>query len=281
MPTTDAPLTIPAQDDLRIAPFEAAHLDGALRLSRDAGWPHRAEDWALTLSVSQGVVALSGDAVVGTALCSDFGQVATLNMIIVDAAMRGRGLGRALMERIIAPVDGRELRLVATSDGLPLYERLGFAACGEIVQHQGLARALPPEVAVTTGRASDADLLARMDLAASGMSRGALIAAIAEQGQVLCAARGFAVLRAFGRGQVLGPVVAQDGATARALMAEAARRCDGSFLRVDLPAETGLSAHAETLGLAVAGGGTAMRRTPRDRAPTEFTTYALVSQALG
>ena len=61
--------------------FTPAHLPQALRLSQQAGWPHRAEDWALTLSVSQGVVALDEGRVVGTALCSPFGPVASSSMV--------------------------------------------------------------------------------------------------------------------------------------------------------------------------------------------------------
>ncbi len=43
------------------------HLDGAVRLSREAGWPHRLEDWQVVLDVSKGVVALDETGkVVGT-----------------------------------------------------------------------------------------------------------------------------------------------------------------------------------------------------------------------
>lgn len=261
-----------------LAAFTPAHLPQALRLSQQAGWPHRAEDWALTLSVSQGVVAVDEGRVVGTALCSAFGPVATLNMIIVDEAMRGRGLGRALMEAIIALAGDREMRLIATTDGLPLYEKLGFRASGQIAQHQGLAIATAPELPVASGSPADIDRLADADRAASGMDRASLLRDIAAGGEVLICNAGFALLRDFGRGRVVGPVVASDTATARALLAEAARRCESSFLRVDLRAEQDLGGFAATLGLAHAGGGTAMTRNPRTPAPT---TQALISQALG
>lgn len=280
----------PAQQEIRIVPFGAAHIPGACRLSAAAGWPHRAEDWALTLSVSEGVVALVADSVVGTALATRFGAVAMLNMIIVDARMRGRGLGRTLMQAAMDRAGTAEMRLVATEDGLPLYRKLGFAETGTIVQHQGLA-AVPPDagqgIAVVPGGAADVAELAAMDLAASGLARGPLLAAIAAQGAVLRAPRGFAMLRRFGRGQLLGPVVAADDATARALIAAAARRLPGAFLRLDLPQERGLSPFAESLGLARTGGGTAMCRgaTPLPSAPAEgavpYATYALAAQALG
>jgi GNAT superfamily N-acetyltransferase len=274
-------MTPDATTGLALVPFRAEHLPGAQALSAAAGWPHRAEDWALTLSVSHGVVALHAGRVVGTALCSVFGPVAALNMIIVDAAMRGRGLGRTLMAAIIDLAGAREMRLTATEAGLPLYRKLGFAEVGQIVQHQGVALAAVPERPVRSGGA-DIAALAQADTAASGMDRAALITRIAATGEVLRCDGGFALLRAFGRGHVLGPVVAQDATAARALMAAAATGLAGQFLRIDLPAERGLSGFAETLGLARVGGGTAMVRSPHPpRPPSPYHTFALASQALG
>lgn len=117
-----------------------AHLRDALELSRYVGWPHRREDWELMQSLSQGVVVQEEGRVVGTILMTPYGDdAATVNMVIVDAAMRGRGLGRKLMEEALAKAGGRTCYLVATQEGLALYEKLGFVATGKIVQHQGLA----------------------------------------------------------------------------------------------------------------------------------------------
>ncbi|MFW2541225.1 GNAT family N-acetyltransferase [Primorskyibacter sp. 2E107] len=286
MTQTKPDSTALSRNKISFEPFTQSHIAEALELSRAVGWPHRAEDWALNLSVSEGVVALANGRVVGTALCSSFGAVATLNMIIVDAAMRGRGLGRALMERVIALGEARELRLVATADGLPLYEKLGFKAVGRILQHQGVANAAPPELPVTTGTLNDIAGLVRMDTAASGLSREGLLSAIVAEGDLLTAAGGFAVVRGFGRGKVIGPIVARDAATARALMAEASVRCAGRFLRVDLVGQAedeggGLAVYARQLGLASAGGGIAMHCCARPAEASDFNTYAFVSQALG
>ena len=271
--------------DIQIQPFDASHLDGAFRLSQAVSWPHRMEDWTLILSVAKGVVALQNGQVVGTALCCVFGPVAALNMIIVDARMRGQGLGRKLMDRIIAIAGDRELHLVATTDGIPLYEKLGFGVRGQVVQHQGLARAVATEQAVEQVTVRELSRLADWDTQASGMARRALLQAIATspdgKTEVFVTNTGFAVLRRFGHGYVIGPVVADTDLAARSLIATIASRVEGQFLRTDLPAQRGLSTFAEQLGLVNVGGGTAMvaRATPRPE--TQMKTYALISQALG
>ncbi|MDR7126662.1 GNAT family N-acetyltransferase [Pseudotabrizicola sp. 4114] len=271
------PAAAPVSD---LVPMTPDHLPQALALSQAAGWPHRLEDWALTLSVSKGVSAFEGGRLVGTAICSAFGPVATLNMIIVAEDRRGMGLGRRLMQHVIALAGGCEMRLTATEDGLPLYRRMGFIERGRIVQHQGLARAMKPERPVRFGPA-DTDMLAALDTAASGMQRKALLARIAATGDTLRTEGGFALLRAFGRGHVLGPVVARDAGAARALMSAAAEQLAGQFLRVDLSAADPLAPHAEALGLAHVGGGTAMVHSARPCAPSDHHSYALASQALG
>lgn len=270
----------PAPSAVEIVAFTPAHLEAAQALSTAVGWAHRVEDWALNLSVSRGVIGLADGQVVATALCSLHGPVATLNMIIVDDSMRGRGLGRKVMEAAMAQAEDREMRLVATPEGTPLYRKLGFVESGGIIQMGGTARAATPECDVQVGPA-DPQRLAEMDFAASGMERGALLARIAETGETLTAEGGFAMLRQFGRGHVLGPVVARDAATARALIAAASCRMAGQPLRIDVYEDLGLVRFIEGLGLAIAGTGTPMVRGVKARATSEYRTHALVSQALG
>lgn len=271
---TDQPLPV-------FVPFAPAHLPAALRLSQAAAWPHRIEDWALNLAHSRGLVALEQGAVVATGFVSPMGAVAAVNMIIVDQRLRGRGLGRALMSALLDLAGAGELRLVATPEGLPLYEKLGFATTGQIAQHQGIAQAHAPELPVTLGGPQDLDRLAAMDLAAAGLDRAALLAELTRHGTVLNTKGGICVLRRFGRGTVVGPLIAETLPAARALLSAAATQCAGQFLRADFVAGQGLEPHATALGLTYAGGGTAMTRSaqPRDAGPA--TTYTLLSQALG
>lgn len=278
--------------EIHLAPFTAAHMDSAVALSRQAGWPHRTEDWAMLAQLSIGFVALDGDRVVGTAFCTPFGpQVATLNMIIVDEAMRGRGLGRQLMQAVMQAAGARQMRLVATKDGLPLYEKLGFVKTGEIVQHQGIIKLSATQSDVSWAMPEDRPEIVALDRAANGLDRSALfeslfaqgcVAVIREAGQLA----GFAVCRDFGRGKVIGPVVAQDANTAQTLIRfhlEEQSETD-TLMRVDTAVESGLPAWLADLGLPHVDGGIVMQHgADHDDLPTDldFHIFALTNQALG
>lgn len=268
--------------ELPLVPFAPSHLEGALRLSQEAGWPHRLDDWALAAAVSQGVAVLDGDQVAATGLCTLYGEHARFSMVLVGKSLRGRGIGRQVMTALAGLAGDRSVSLVATGDGKPLYERLGFRPVGAIVQYQGRVRSLTGHAGgIRVAGPGEADAIAAIDRSATGMDRSALMRCLAERGTVLLAEGGFAVLRDFGRGRVLGPVVARDESTARALIAAAVRQSGGQFLRIDAPCSTLLGTRLETLGLSPAGSGTAMRKGTLPAAPDGFGVYALASQALG
>ena len=99
-------------------------------------------------------------------------------------------------------------------------------------------------------------------------------------------ARGFAILRRFGRGHVIGPVVAPDADYARALIAHWVNMKAGRFVRVDTDFAAGLTEWLETLGLKRAGNPAAMVRGPalvRGGLVSGVTArqFGLVTQALG
>ncbi|CAO3425061.1 GNAT family N-acetyltransferase [Azospirillum endophyticum] len=283
--------------------FGPKHLDDALALSRQAQWPHRLEDWSLTLSLSQGLVATDAETsrVVGTVLMTPYGEdAATINMVIVDEGWRGQGLGRRLMDEAMALAGDRPLRLVATTDGLPLYEKLGFREIGTVLQHQGEAGPVPPIAAedVTPAGTVDHSAIAALDRQAFGADRGLLLERFAQLGSFALLRRngvpaGFAALRDFGRGQVIGPVIAPDADGAKALIGPIIAAHPGKFLRVDTTADAGLGPWLADCGLRHVGGGIGMRRSAPTPAPAAaaqapaavpaapVSIYALASQALG
>lgn len=274
-------------------PMQPQHLDGAHLLSRQAQWPHRLDDWQMMLRLSEGRVLIDVGRVVATILLTPFGKdVATINMVIVDEGLRGRGIGRALMQEALRIAGARECRLVATADGLPLYRKLGFVETGEILQHQGSLTVVPqaPE-GVDWADLADRNQILALDRQALHADRQALIETLIGSGRVAVirqggAVAGYAVIRDFGRGKVVGPVIAPSRSEALALLSFLISTCGtGQFLRVDTDPQSGVADWLTAHGLAHVGGGIAMARLGQlsaDPSPvSSVSRFALASQALG
>ncbi|CAN7760207.1 GNAT family N-acetyltransferase [Rhizobium leguminosarum] len=271
-----------------LAPFEAHHLDGAVALSRAAGWAHRKEDWEMIWSLSQGRVALAGDRVVGTALMTPFGDTCSaINMIIVDESQRGRGLGRQLTTAVLELAGNRECRLTATNDGLPLYEKLGFVATDQIVRHQGIVSRVNAPQNVEWVEPDALPEIKAVDGAAFGASRDTLIDVLSKEGRFSAIRNddrivAFASTRLFGKGEVVGPVVAENVEQARDLLAFILSGKEGRFVRIDIPEQTGLSSQLEDWGMPQEGEVVAMVRGAAGGSQTPAVqTFCLASQAIG
>ncbi|WP_037255420.1 GNAT family N-acetyltransferase [Rhodovibrio salinarum] len=272
---------------ITLAPFEVGHLDTALTLSQQVGWPHRIEDWELIRILSRGWVALEGAQVVGTAFLTPYGPtLGAANMIIVDERMRGRGVGRRLMDALLEAREGRTLQLVATEAGRPLYERLGFRPLVRIAQYQGTVGQVRAPGGVEPADQHDLSELVDLDHAASGGMRSALLSALIDQGPAAVIRRAgriaaFGFRRPFGRGHVVGPIIASHIEDTQALTAHHLAACPGAFARIDVPEPTQMGSWLEETGLLHAGGGLMMRLPGHPLPSTEATVHALTSQALG
>lgn len=82
-------------------------------------------------------VVLVDGAVVGYLDVEDEGKFVALNNIRVAPSMQGRGLGGALVQRVIAEAAPRavQLRVLRVNPARRLYERLGFRVVEEIPTH--------------------------------------------------------------------------------------------------------------------------------------------------
>ena len=279
---------MPLPMSLTFAAMQPEHLPGAVRLSADAGWPHNEEDWRLVLDISHGFVAVQEGEVVATALATPFGNAAMVNMVIVDASLRRKGIARAMMERVMAVADPASWHLVATDAGLPLYEAFGFSRTGKIVRYQGNVADVRSSGDACWGSTSDLAAVIRLDKAASGMDRAAMYSALSKEARIAVLRRsdaivGHAFVRDFGRGRVVGPVVASSVGAAQSLISFIMSEDAGALLRVDTGVHTGLGAWLERNGLSAdAAGGIVMQAGTVASGPTgPVSVFALAAQALG
>lgn len=290
---TAAVTTASASDGVALRAMTAADLSAAHALTVEMRWPHRRVDWEQAFAHAEGLVAVRDGQIVGTGLRWRWGpKHATIGLVVVAPACQGRRIGHRLMTALLDGLEGCSVLLHATSEGRGLYERLGFVRTGEIRQHQGIAQPAPL-VALGPGRrlrpATDADLplLQGLDAAARGMPRPALIDALFRDADTTVVldedgrARGFAILRRFGRGHVIGPVVAPDNDGAQALIAHLAGLNAGRFTRIDIDFDSGLAEWLESLGLLRVDAPTVMVRGAPLARDADARLYAIVTQALG
>jgi GNAT superfamily N-acetyltransferase len=115
-------------------------LDDSLRLSSTAGWNQQHADWQMLLTIaptgSFGAIDHSNGQIVGTAIGIHYESFGWIAMMLVDPAYRGRGLGARLLEAAMnaLPAD-IPIRLDATPMGRPLYQRFGFADETMLTRH--------------------------------------------------------------------------------------------------------------------------------------------------
>ncbi|BFO55769.1 GNAT family N-acetyltransferase [Acidovorax sacchari] len=271
-----------------LAVFSHRHLEGAWKLSREMSWPYRLEDWRFALDQGQGFVLQHGQEVLGTAAWWAYGEThASAGMVIVAGAAQGHGYGARLMDALLAAAGPRTITLNSTAEGLALYERRGFVRTGEIAQYQGVPLAIPEMpsgMALRPIRPADFAAIARLDHAATGWHRPDMLRAlmqvadghVLERGGQAC---GYALSRPFGRGHVIGPVVAPGAADARALVAAALARLGRVFVRIDTPVALQLGDWLDTTGLHRVGGATTMVLGPRKPAAGPEQLFALANQS--
>jgi GNAT superfamily N-acetyltransferase len=272
--------------------LDARDLPEALRLTQELNWSHRLADWDFHFRLGRGWAACDADGrLLGTALWWAYGPaLGAVGLVVVRPDCQGRGIGRRLMDAIIGDAGDRTLQLAATQAGLRLYEQCGFVAVDRVSQCQGVVRAVPVPVPddVSLREFVRADLAAacRLDQAATGAPRDELIEAVFDQhrGAVVAeragALAGFAMQRAFGRGTLIGPVIAADESIAVALSSRLLA-ADERFCRLDIPsAATSLADCLARSGLPAVDEVIRMIRGPSLQVCNGARTFGLVSQAL-
>jgi GNAT superfamily N-acetyltransferase len=268
----------------RLRPDDLRH---CVRLSVDRGWLPEKAKWSLLLEVSEvfGIDAPDGGdggdgtdggdgALAGAVVLTRYGaDLASVGMMLVAARYGRHGLGRALMEHLLAEAGDATVTLFATDLGKPLYDKLGFRTIRRSAAFTGPFRtdAFLAEPAGTTATADNSKMRTRpaaaadmasiidVDKAAFGADRSRLLRRLpAFAGQLLVletgrSIAGFAAAWQNHTSTVIGPVVAPDGAAARRLIGDLTAGIRGQ-VRLDLdPDRPELPAWAVRHGLQPAG----------------------------
>ena len=218
-------------------------IPAGMRLKEIAGWNQTLGDWERFLRASPHgcfVAETDGDVVGTVATISYEGRFAWIGMVLVDPAWRGHGIGTRLLEKAIEYLEGCALpsmKLDATPQGKPLYEKLGFTSEYEIERWQ-LQRVPVPEVTGGAGSLTEETIV--QDREIFGADRSSLLRSVALENPALvlqARSQGKLTGYSFGRrgalADHLGPWVAQDESSACDLLDEFLLRSRGDKVFVD------------------------------------------------
>lgn len=222
-----------------------------MRLKSAAGWNQTEVDWqrVLKLEPTGSYVGQCDGVDVGTVATIAFGPVAWIGMMLVDPAARGQGVGKLLMQTAIDMLQQRgvtSIRLDATPQGQPLYEKLGFTADFALTRFAGqpaesTSEAIAEVAAIT---AADLEEIVRLDREVTKTDRRRLIEAqFHEQPALVDAIRheskivGFVLSRAGCNATQVGPCLALDRITGEMLVRHALAKLAGQPVFIDVPDE--------------------------------------------
>ncbi|MEV6834450.1 GNAT family N-acetyltransferase [Streptomyces sp. NPDC051133] len=231
-------------------------------LSEDRGWPREEHKWGFLLTAGKGFgIDDPQGGLVAACVVTEYGawgqpDLGAIGMVLVAERHARQGVGRRLMRHVVSTMGTTPLTLHATPHGRPLYEELGFKVTGRAEMLRGRFVPAGPEPGVSTRAATAEDLprILRLDEEVFGADRTPLITRLPafadqlrvaeENGQII----GYTAAWPNMDTHVVGPLIARDSETAKALIASLAAHTDRP-LRTDIDVR-----HEELLAWAKAQG---------------------------
>ncbi|WP_372344326.1 GNAT family N-acetyltransferase [Streptomyces sp. KL116D] len=240
-------MSTPSLSDLPIRRLTRRDVLACADLSEDRGWPREEHKWGLLLAAGTGYGIDDPDGgLVGCCVVTEYGprerpELAAIGMVLVAERHARKGVGRRLMHAVVERAGTTPLTLHATPYGRPLYEELGFKVTGraEMVRGRFTPGGPLPDVTTRPATAEDLTAILRLDAEVFGPDRTHIITRlpafadqlrVAEDGGQLI---GYAAAWPNMDTHVVGPLVARDTETAKALVASLAAHTDRP-LRTDI-----------------------------------------------
>jgi len=276
--------------------FTSTDIQGLIELSASVGWDYDAHEIETIMAAGRivGHKNMEGKIVSSAAIILYDTNVASIGMVIVHEQCRGFGLGRIVTQACIDSVsDDTAIMLVATKEGEPLYQKMGFTT----VEH--VHKYLADKFVETTREANcfgtinelqeqDFEQLVKLDAVAFGDSRSVFLRKRIQQSQRCVVVKnqhnqmiGYGLTIAGPIYLLLGPIVAPDKEIAHYIINELAKGYQGK-LRIDCPSvHKELSPILQQSGFTLAATPPVMIRNAKRMPTRNQTLFALAAQAFG
>jgi GNAT superfamily N-acetyltransferase len=223
-------------------------IPAAMRLKEAAGWNQTEDDWRrlLLLEANGCFAAVKNGRLVGTTTTTTYsGDLAWIGMVLVDPQERQQGIATTLMNVALDYLNGKvaTVKLDATSQGKPVYEKFGFRVESLVERWVGTGSSREHNTEVIDDDAVR-DVLA-LDEFAFNADRSELIEDLirtASVTPVLSRAAdgtlsGYALARSGTNADYVGPVVAKDPPQVESLLDQVLNQLHGRRVYIDFNTE--------------------------------------------
>lgn len=236
--------------EMSIARLQEEDIDDIISLSRKIGWDY--DNYEVYTVLKSGVICghkYNGDLISCGAIINYDHSISSIGMIIVDPKYQGLGLGKEVTQTCINMCSNNSVMLIATREGKPLYERMGFQKIDYVhkmisEKYTGTKPSLE-DFFVESFNSEDIQKIITMDKEAFGGRRFTFFNHRFEQSHKCLIVRnkeneivGFGLSILGPENLILGPIVAPDSKSANLLVHELSQKYEGR-LRIDVPSGQG------------------------------------------
>ncbi|MGG0707564.1 GNAT family N-acetyltransferase [Bacillus paramobilis] len=235
--------------EIRVERLRREQIDDIVALSSYIGWDYNREE--IETIFDSGIVYgvwNEREKLIASAAIILYGEkLASIGMVIVHPDYKGRGIGKAITNACIKSVSAQTpLMLIATDEGKPLYEKLGFRAVSYVSKYicnsyNGNDYFVGNEKYMMKYEECDLEEIIKLDENAFGTNRKAFLTKRMIQSEQCIVVKdnkqnvlGYGLSIQTSENKIIGPVVAKNDAMAMRIVHALARGHDGR-LRMDVP----------------------------------------------
>ena len=236
--------------DIEIRLLSESDIPAAMKLKDAAGWNQTEDDWRRLISLEPAgcFAAIRNHELVGTTTTTTYkDQLAWVGMVLVDPQTRRQGIATRLMETALDYLRDKvaTVKLDATAQGKPVYERFGFEVESLVERWVGTLKgtSLNPNYGILNP--DTLYELLDLDRRAFNADRSTLIQSLINDSNFLPIVKrsadgklsGYALARPGTRANYLGPICVTQASDVESLIDEMLRRMGASRVYIDFNRE--------------------------------------------
>ena len=234
--------------EMRVERIRQEKIEDIVALSSYIGWDYNREEVETVFNsgIVYGVWNERKELIASAAIILYGEALASIGMVIVHPDYKGRGIGKAITSSCMNSVSARtSIMLIATDEGKPLYEKLGFRAVSYVSKY--ICNSYNPnyncqgnEEYVMNYKEGDLEEIIKIDEGAFGTSRNEFLKQRIMQSDQCIVVKdtkenvvGYGLSIQTPENKIIGPVVAKNEEIAMRIVHDLAKRHNGK-LRIDV-----------------------------------------------